>query len=344
MRARKRESFHELKNFVKKAELDKHRQAFEKIHQDENRNGLEKPARVFTERLLDGPETVYVPRKSVQPETGRDWAKDFARMKEDKEKLKEESRQKARVVQNKLLAIAGDYQPSGSREPQPGPSGFGRGRKGYSFGFGHPIVSTEEIVDIADSSDEEPTVYEDEPVCKNANMMPIGPRRNKTVNTQQKNCFDEGLMEKLKHGKPDEQAEILKKFNIIQIESPNLNNVVEVDLASDSEDETGRYSDGSSIHIEEDDMDVDHVNVNENNHVGTVSRKNMNNSFGNLNHLKTNNSRKDQELINNIVNKDLENINLNQNRMEKAGSALFLDFSLREEDDIVILSDEESVK
>jgi len=350
MRARKRESFHEMRDFVKKAELDKQRQAFEKIQQDENILG--KPSSLPNERLQYNKGKNDLPRKNIQSDTGRDWATDFARMKQVNEKRSEEDRKKASVVQNKLLAIAGDYQPDGTKEPRAGPSGFGRGRKSNSFGFGRSRAMPEEIVDIADS-DEEPSAYnepsafqayEDPSAYTNANLVPITPRRSKMWNTQTKDPIDDVLMKKLKNSKASEQAEILKKFSIIQIESPNLNNVIEVDLATDSEDETGRYSDGSSIHIEENDMDVDHEVVTKSDPVGTVPRKNMNNSFGNLNHLKTSNNGKDQELINQIVDKDLENINLNKSRMEQEGSALTLDFNVDDDSDIVILSDEESVK
>ena len=47
--------------------------------------------------------------------------------------------------------------------------------------------------------------------------------------------------------------------------------VTEDDLASDSEDETGRHSDGSSIHID-DDMEVDQEIVTESDPVGTAPR------------------------------------------------------------------------
>eukprot|EP00092_Neocalanus_flemingeri_P025881 GFUD01028048.1.p1 GENE.GFUD01028048.1~~GFUD01028048.1.p1 ORF type:complete len:1120 (+),score=253.78 GFUD01028048.1:169-3360(+) len=352
MRARKRESFHDMKNFVKNAELEKQRQAFEKIHQDENRNFLEKPSFAPNDRLHPGKVTSELPRKEVPSETGRDWAKDFARMKQVKEKEIEEDRKKASVVQNKLLAIAG----IGSKEPQAGPSGFGRGGKSSTFGYGRPMAMEEEIVDIADS-DEELTVYTNanlEPVTPrrnykeptaytNANLEPIIPRKNKMRNTQTKDTLNDDLMEKLKNGTSSEQAEILKTYNIIQIESHNPN-VVEVDLASDSEDEAGRYSDGSSIHIEEHDMDVDQEVVTKSDFVGTVPRRQLNNSFGNLNHLKTSNTQQDRQLINQIVNKDLENINLNRNQIGEGGRALTFDINLGDDDDIVILSDEESVK
>jgi len=349
LRARKRYSSHETRDFAKQAELAKHRQAFEKVNQDENRNLLEKtserPAFVPNPRL-------HNPEKE---ESSRDWSKDFSRLKHEKEKKIEESRKKAQIVQSKLLAIAGDYQPGPTKDPQPGPSRFGKGRQSKSFGFGGGIPTLEEVVDIADS-DEEPEQH----IYKNANLVPIAPRRSKICNTQPdgpasntepKDPFDDALMEKLKNGKPSEQAEILKQYNIIQIESPTKSRVpnnpmpptkvVEVDLASDSEDEAGRYSDGSSIHID-DDMDVDQDIVTESDPVGTVPRKNMNNSFGNLNHLKPNN---DQELINQIVNKDLEKINLNRKHLEQGETALTTDFNEGTcEDDIVILSDEDSVK
>ena len=103
-------------------------------------------------------------------------------------------------------------------------------------------------------------------------MISIAPRRNKICSTQtgKPGCntkpndpFDDALVKKVKNGKPREQAEVLKQHNIIQIESPPNTDkrgpihpkpptkVAEVDLASDSEDETGRYSDGSSIHIDD---------------------------------------------------------------------------------------------
>jgi len=351
LRARKRYSSHETRNFAKQAELEKHRQAFEKISQDENRNLLGK--------TFERPEFVPNPRlhSPEKEESSRDWSKDFSRLKHAKDKKIEESRKKAQIVQSKLLAIAGDYQPGATKDPQPGPSGFGKGKKSKSFGFGGGIATLEEVVDIADS-DEEP----EHPIYKNANMVPIAPRRSKICNTQPeepvcttepKDPFDDALMEKLKNGKLSEQAEILKKYNIIPIESPPNSNkrgpirptpptkVVEVDLASDSEDEAGRYSDGSSIHID-DDMEVDQDIVTDSDPVGTVPRKNMNNSFGNLNHLKTS---KDQELINQIVNKDLEKINLNRKHLEQEESALTANFDEGTcDDDIVILSDEDSVK
>ena len=46
MRARKRESFHE-RSFAKDAELEKQRQAFNKIHEDVNRNDLEHKSNSF---------------------------------------------------------------------------------------------------------------------------------------------------------------------------------------------------------------------------------------------------------------------------------------------------------
>lgn len=344
MRARKRESFHE-RSFAKDAELEKQRQAFNKIHEDENRNDLGRSSDPYNERLRHENHIIDHPRMVDDTQKpAKDWASDFAVIKKQKEKQIDEDRKKARVVQNKLLALAGDYQSGSSADPKPGPSGFGRGRKLNSFGFGKSHNNNEmaeEVVDIADS-DEEPSVidkpFEENIVYKNANHVPIAPRKSKLCDAPKENSFDDVLMEKFKHGKPCEQAQILKKFNIIQIESPptlNNKNIVEIDLASDSEDEAGRFSDGSSIHIEEDAMEVDQDIAAETGDVGTNPR--MNNSIDYFNNQKTIRNVKDQELINQIVDKDLENINLKNT--EKGNLAFDL-----EEEDIVILSDEESTK
>ena len=174
---------------------------------------------------------------------------------------------------------------------------------------------------------------------QNANLVPIAPRKSKSREAPPESSFDDVLMEKFKHGKPCEQAQILQKFNIIQLESPpNLNNtnMVEIDLASDSEDEAGRLSDGNSIHIEEDAMEVDQDIAVDTGHVGTDHLGN--NSIDNFNNKKVTRNEKDQELINQIVDKDLANINL-----KNTGRGKNLAFNL-EEEDIVILSDEESTK
>ena len=75
-------------------------------------------------------------------------------------------------------------------------------------------------------------------------------------------------MEKLKKWKPRKQAENPKQHDIIKIETPPNSNkrgpkhptpptkAVEVDLASDLEDEAGRHSYSNSIHID-DDMEID---------------------------------------------------------------------------------------
>jgi len=172
--------------------------------------------------------------------------------------------------------------------------------------------------------------------------VPIAPRRTKFIEAPTENAFDDVLMERYRHGKPGEQAEILRKFNIIQIESPpNLNNsnIVEIDLASDSEDEAGRFSDGSSIHIE-DAMEVDPDTTTDcGNNVGTDPHRK--DSSVDLTNMKTRKNANDQELINQIVNKDLETIG--SKKMEKGNDENTNDFNL-EEEDIVILSDEELVK
>ena len=67
-------------------------------------------------------------------ESSRDWAKDFARLRHAKDRKIKESKKKAQIVQSNLLAIAGDYQLGVTKDPQPGPSGFGKG-KSKSFGF-----------------------------------------------------------------------------------------------------------------------------------------------------------------------------------------------------------------
>ena len=160
----------------------------------------------------------------------------------------------------------------------------------------------EEVVSIPDS-DEEPSVIdesiEEKIMVQNANLVPIAPRKSKSREAPPESSFDDVLMEKFKHGKPCEQAQILQKFNIIQLESPpNLNNtnMVEIDLASDSEDEAGRFSDGSSIHIEEDAMEVDQDIAVDTGHVGTNHLRN--NSIDNFNNKKVTRNGKDQELIN----------------------------------------------
>ena len=98
-------------------------------------------------------------------------------MKNAKDKKIEESRKEARVVQRKLLAIAaGNYQPGASKDPQPRPIGFEKGKQSKSFEFGEKNATLEEIVDIAD-------IDEQKPIYKNANMVPIAPRRSKISNT-----------------------------------------------------------------------------------------------------------------------------------------------------------------
>ena len=214
MRARKCESFHE-RSFAKEAKLEKQRQAFNKIHEDVNRNDFEHESNSFC---------------------------------------------------------------------------FGMARNNNEM--------LEEVVDIADS-DEEPSVIdesiEENIMYQNANLVPIAPRKSKLSEAQPESSFGDVLMEKFKHGKPCEQAQILQKFNIIQLESPpNLNNtnMVEIDLASDSEDEAGRLSDGNSIHIEEDAMEVDQDIAVDTGHVGTDHLRN-----NSIDKKVTRNGR-DQELIN----------------------------------------------
>ena len=103
------------------------------------------------------------------------------------------------------------------------------------------------------------------------------------VDSADKDSFEEALGKKVENGKPREKAKVLKQHNTTQFESPPNTDkrgpvlpmpptkVTEADLASDSEDETGRHSDGSSIHID-DDMEIDQEIVTESDPVGTAPR------------------------------------------------------------------------
>jgi len=317
MRARKRETHHESNNFVRNAELEKQRQAFEKVWQDENRNDSGRP-RPEQEKLDK-------PRRDFHSEPSRDWASDFEKIREKNEKRIDEERKRARFVQNKLLALAG--------ESQPGPSGFCAGRTGNT-NF-HKNVP--DIVDLVDSEEElistnRNTNADDFSMCKNANLVPIAPRRTKFNSEPEKDVFNEEVMEQLKSGNTRKQTEILKSFNIVQIESPKATSkskIVEVDLLSDSED-AGMYSDGSSIQIEDDDMDVDQMNITNNENVGTAPRKDL------MVHSEPgvpSSQGSSQDIIDKIVEKDLENSVFDKQNDAK-------DLPLDNDGDIVILSDE----
>ena len=87
--------------------------------------------------------------------------------------------------------------------------------KSNSFGFGMALKDNEvleEVVDIA-HSDEEPSVIdesiEENIMYQNANLVPIAPRKSKSREAPPESSFDDVLMEKFKHGKPCEQAQIL---------------------------------------------------------------------------------------------------------------------------------------
>ena len=74
-------------------------------------------------------------------------------------------------------------------------------------------------------------------MCKNANLVPIAPRRTKFNSAPEKDVFNDEVMEQFKSGNAGKKAEILQSFNIVQIESPKTTSkskIVEVDLLSDS--------------------------------------------------------------------------------------------------------------
>ena len=66
--------------------------------------------------------------------------------------------------------------------------------------------------------------------------------------------LDDNLIEKIRSGPEAEKQQILKNFNIVEVQPSEPNKkIIEVNLLDDSDDDIGKYSDGSPNTEEEDD-------------------------------------------------------------------------------------------
>ena len=188
-------------------------------------------------------------------------------------------------------------------------------------------------VDLAsDEEEHEPQVRRLPPPppnlrADNPNCVPLGSRPKAKSKIEMRKevvgIMDDAVIDKIQNGSEKEQEEILRQFNIVRIEQ-SAKNVVEVDLvddSDDSDDDLGKYSDGGSIHIENCDMDAEDI-IDD---VGTHTRPNVTES----------NEKSDQDLINEIVRGDLESVRSIRLPIRPSHSAAPADDE--SDDDIVIL-------
>lgn len=146
-------------------------------------------------------------------ESGKNWAAEMAKVAEEQKKRQEEDRRSSKVIQDKLLKLAREFIPSSNLERSAAPP---------------------ELVDLVDSAEE------DEPVCKNANLVPISQekRHNRLV---QKNMMI------LDSGTEEQQEQFLSAMGIRRLPGPSETPAERdyVDLAeTETDDETGSTGDG----------------------------------------------------------------------------------------------------
>ena len=158
-------------------------------------------------------------------EETRDWSQQFSEMRSAKQRKLAEENAKAQVVQNRLLALVGEE-----------------------------VTKDSSLGGLANSG-ELPT----QSMKQNANLEPVVATARKSKMEQLKEhvgVIDDRMVEKIRSGSQAEKQNILKQFNIVEIAPPKpKRKVVEVSLLDDSDEELGKYSDGSMME-EDDEEDI----------------------------------------------------------------------------------------
>ena len=211
-------------NFEFNAEAEKLKQAQDRIRQKQQPES-EKTKGSYFEPSPNKKSKRY----EQEEESGTDWHRVFDELGAEKKRKAEEERVKARVVQNKLLALVG--QTSSNQDQSSDPSAMTPG-----------CVN----IDITDDEEQEQSQVQTQPhpsgpMCGNPNLEPIGiPRRKQKSKFEMRKeivgVMDDDIMEKLQTASEDEQDKILKQFNIVRVEPPKKK-VVEIDLFDSDDDE-----------------------------------------------------------------------------------------------------------
>ena len=210
-------------NFEFNAEAEKRRQAQERVRQQQQPE-IEQPKISYCESETNKKSR----RHNQEEESGTDWHRVFNELGAEKKRKAEEEREKARVVQNRLLALVG--QTSSNQDPC------------SDLSVPRQIPDCVNI-DTTDDEIEEPHPQPPSsgPICSNPNLEPIGiPRKKQKSKFEMRKevvgVIDDDIMEKLQTATEDEQDKILKQFNIVRVEPPKRK-VVEIDLFDSDDDD-----------------------------------------------------------------------------------------------------------
>ena len=172
-----------------------------------------------------GANIVILPgREEKRTKETENWSKQFNQMRAAQQRKLAEDNEKMKVVQNRLLALVG--------------------------GNGAPGSDCYQFASSPEASGSN--------TSKNANLVPVIPKTKKKsrleLRKEHVGVLDDNLIEKIRTGPEAEKQQILKNFNIVEIQPPEPNkNIIEVNLLDDSDDDIGKYSDGSPNTEEEDD-------------------------------------------------------------------------------------------
>ena len=210
-------------NFEFNAEAEKRRQAQERVRQQQ-----QPEIEQLKISYCESNSNKKLRRHDQEEESGTDWHRVFDELGAEKKRKAEDEKEKARVVQNRLLALVG--QTSSNQDPSP------------DLSVPRQIPDCVNI-DTTDDEVEEPQTQPQPsgPMCRNPNLEPIGiPRKKQKSKIEMRRevvgLMDDDIMEKLQTATEDEQDKILKQFNIVRVEPPKRK-VVEIDLFDSDDDD-----------------------------------------------------------------------------------------------------------